>query len=238
MKARLLALVCAGPISRTTLGRLPKLAGQLGPVKSGSLQRASRAVNALRGGTPVADYGDLNGARTVLVNVPDKQLPAIVAELAAGVIWKHKVALLCNSSLDSSELAPLEALGASVGSFEAIDGFQGQRYVVEGSGPAVREMRALLQHGATRVIAIRRGAKKQYLAGVVFASALVTSTIVASVKSFRNAGVPLKQAHSIAAKLASQSLRDYLKAGVAGATAAPGIELQALKDGLQDSDSD
>src|SRR5467141_2555026 len=104
MKARSLALVCAGPISRTTLGRLPKLAGQLGPVKSGSLQRASRAVNALRGGTPVADYGDLNGARTVLVNVPDQQLPAIVAELAAGVNWKHKVALLCNSSLDSSEL--------------------------------------------------------------------------------------------------------------------------------------
>ena len=167
-KARSLALVCAGPISRTGIGRLPNLADQLGPVKSGTLQRASRAVNAIGGGTPVPGYGDLENSRTVLINVPDKQLRAIVTELAAGVGWKHKVAVLCNSMLDSSELAPLEALGAAVGSFDTIAGFEGQRYVIEGSGPAIREMRALLQQGLTRVIEIRRGGKKQYLVGVDF----------------------------------------------------------------------
>jgi len=166
------------------------------------------------------------------VNVPDEQLPAVVAELAAGLTWKHKVAILCNSSLDSSALAPLEALGAAVGSFETISGFDG-RYVIEGGRSAVLEMRALLRHGAARVIEIKRGSKMQYLAGVAFATSLLTSMLVASVKSFRDAGVPLKQAHGIAAKLADKSLRDYLKAGVGGSAATPGIELQALKEGLE-----
>ena len=232
-KARSLALVCAGPISRAGIGRLPNLAERLGAVKSGTMQRASRAVNSIGGGTPVSGYGELENSRTILINVPDKQLPAIVAELAAGVGWKHKIAVLCNSTLDSSELAPLEALGAAVGSFEPIAGFDGQRYVIEGSGAAVREMGLLLQHGLTRVIEIRRGAKAQYLAGVDFASNLLTSALVASVKNLRHAGVPLKQAHSIAAKLADKSVRDYLKSGVAGSAAAPGIELKTLADGLE-----
>jgi predicted short-subunit dehydrogenase-like oxidoreductase (DUF2520 family) len=232
-KVQSLALVCAGPISRAGIGRLPNLADQLGPVKSGTLQRASRTVNSIGGGTPVSAYRDLENSRTVLINVPDKQLTAIVAELAAGVGWKHKIAVLCNSTLDSSELAPLEALGAAVGSFDTIAGFEGQRYVIEGSGPAIREMRALLQQGLTRVIEIRRGAKKHYLAGVDFVSTLLTSALVASVKNFRKAGIPLNQAHSIVAKLADKSVRDYLKAGVAGSPAAPGSELKALADGLE-----
>ena len=232
-KALPLALVCAGPISRAAIGRLPKLGEQLGPVKSGTLQRASRAVNSIGGGTPVSGYGDLENSRTVLINVPDEQLRAIVAEMAAGVGWKHKVALLCNSTLDSSELAPLEALGAAVGSFDTIAGFEGQRYVIEGSGAAIREMRALLQQGLTRVIEIRRGGKTQYLVGVDYVSSLLTSALVASVKNLRKAGVPLKQAHSIAAKVAEKSVRDYLKTGVAGSAAAPGMELKTLAEGLE-----
>src|SRR4051812_19505246 len=107
-KTRSLALVCAGPISRTTFGRLPKLAARLGCVKSGSLQSASRTVNLLGGGRAVADYHDLSSSRTILVNVPDEQLSSVVAELAVSFSWKHKIAILCNSTLDSSALAPLE----------------------------------------------------------------------------------------------------------------------------------
>jgi predicted short-subunit dehydrogenase-like oxidoreductase (DUF2520 family) len=232
-KVRSLALVCAGPISRTTFGRLPHLARKLGPVKSGSLQRASRAVTALGGGRAVSQYQDLDESKTVLLNVPDPQLDAVVAELASALTWKDKVVLLCSSPLDSSQLAPLEALGAAVGSFELIAGFEGQRYVIEGSAAAVREMRALLQHGTARAIVIRRGAKKQYLAGVACASSLLTSMIVASVNNLRAAGVPLKQAHSIAANLAGKSLRDYLKAGVAGS----GADLQTLTDALKSASS-
>jgi predicted short-subunit dehydrogenase-like oxidoreductase (DUF2520 family) len=232
MKARSLALVCAGPISRASLGRVPHLGSRLGPVKSGTLQRASRAANSLGGGIPVSEYHELNHSRTILVSVPDDQLPVVVAELATEVAWKHKVAILCNSRLDSSALASLENLGAGVGSFDAINGFDG-RYVIEGSRSAIREMRTLLQHGTARAVEIRRGTKRQYLAGVDISTSLLTSMLVAAVKSFREAGVPLKQAHDIAAKLAGKSLRDYLKAGVGGAAATPGIELQALREGLE-----
>ena len=202
-------------------------------MKSGSLQRASRAVNSIGGGRPVSEYWELNESRTVLINVPDDQLAATVADLAAGVTWKHKTAILCNSPLDSAQFAQLEALGAGVGSFDAVAGFEGQRYVIEGSSSALREMRVLLNHDLTRVIEIRRGAKEQYLAGVAFATSLVSSMIVASVKSLRAAGIPLGQAHNIAAKLAEKSIRDYLKAGVAGSPANPGTRLQALADGLE-----
>jgi len=232
-KARSLALVCAGPISRTGIGRLPNLAEQLGPVKSGTLQRASRAVNLMGAGTPAARYEDLQGSRTILINVPDGQLGAIVAELASGMGWKHKIALLCNSMLDSSELAPLEVLGAAVGSFDTIAGLEGQGYVIEGSRPAILEMRMLLQHGLPRVIEIHRGAKPQYLVGVELASTLLTSTLVASVKNLRQAGIPLKQAHNIAAKLATRALRAYLKASVEGSAATTGIGLKALAEGLE-----
>ncbi|MEO8127432.1 MAG: hypothetical protein ABJF23_02450 [Bryobacteraceae bacterium] len=233
MKPRSLALVCAGPISRTGIGRLPNLTERLGPVKSSTKQRASRAVNSLCAGTPAGAYSDLENSRTILINVPDRQVRAIVAEMAHSLCWKHKIALLCNSELDSSELAPLESRGAAVGSFDTIAGLEGQGYVIEGSRVAIREMRILLQLGLPRVIEISRGAKQQYLVGVDFASTLLTSALVASVKNLRQAGIPLRQAHNIAAKLAEKSLRDYLKASVEGSPAAPGTGLKALAEGLE-----
>ena len=104
---------------------------------------------------------------------------------------------------------------------------------MEGSPAAVREMRALLRHGSIRAVEIRRGSKNEYLAGVAFATSLLTSMLVASVKSLRNSGFPLKDAHGMAAMLAEKALKDYLKGGVAGSPAAPGAELQALADGLE-----
>jgi hypothetical protein len=233
-KARSLALVCAGPISRSGISRLRKITGQLGPVKSGSLQRASRAVNALRAGTPTADYHDLEASRTILLNVPDRQLPAIVRELdGSEVTWKHKILLLCDSSLDSSELARLEAKGAAVGSFEAIGGPDDRRYAIEGTGLALREMRALIQQEDIRVVEIRRGAKKQYLAGVTFATTFLKSMISGAVECFRDSGLPLKQAEQVAAILVDKTMRDYLKAGSNGTAVSPEENAGGLAEGLE-----
>ena len=232
-KARSLALVCSGPISRTGLVRLPNLAARLGPVKSTSLQSASRAVNLIGGGNAVTFYRELNASRTVLLNVPDDRLSTIVAELAVNLVCKNKIIILSNSSLDSSQLNRLESQGAAIGSFAEVPGSEGKRFVMEGSRTAVREMRMLLEQGGVRAFEIRRGAKTQYLTGTAFATTLLTSMIVAAVKSFRDAGMPLKEAHGLAAKLAEKALKDYLKTGVGGSPAMPGVDLQALATGLE-----
>src|SRR5258708_29679037 len=66
-KARSVALVCAGQVSRSGLVRLPALAEQLALVKSTHLRQASRAANALRAGTAVSTYEQLAKAKTFLI---------------------------------------------------------------------------------------------------------------------------------------------------------------------------
>ncbi len=233
-KARSLALVCAGPISRNGIARLPKIIAQLGPVKSGTLQRASRAVNALGGGAPVAEYQAIADSQTILVNVPDDQLPGILGELAGtGIDWTQKIAILCNSSLGSGELTRLESQGAAVGSFDAITGFEDLRYVIEGNDSAVREMRALIEQGDVRAIEIRQGAKKQYLAGITFATDFLASTITGAVDCLRDSGLPIRYAHQIAATLVEKTLRDFLKSGAKALPGSSEALLGEIADGLQ-----
>jgi predicted short-subunit dehydrogenase-like oxidoreductase (DUF2520 family) len=229
--------VCAGPISRNGIARIPRIIDLLGPVKSGSLQRASRAVNVLGAGTAVDGYKDIDGSRTILVNVPDQQLPAIVAELAvAEITWKKKIVLLCNSSLDSLELALLKSEGADVGSFEAVYGFNELRYVIEGTNPAVREMRALIQHRNVRAIEIRSEGKELYLAGVACATTFLTSIIAAGVECLRESGLKLPQAQTIAAQLVNKTMGEFLRAGTKGVPVAEAHVLANMASSVESRD--
>jgi predicted short-subunit dehydrogenase-like oxidoreductase (DUF2520 family) len=236
-KARSVALVCAGPISRSGIARLPKIIDLLGPVKSGSLQRASRAVNVLGAGTAVHGYKDLDGSRTILLNMPDRLLPPIVAELAASDInWKKKIVLLCSSSLDSLELGRLKSEGAEVGSFVAIHGFNELRYIIEGTDPAVRQMRTLIQHRNVRAMEIRSEGKDLYLAGVACATTFLTSIVTAAVESLRESGLKLPQAQKIAAQLVNKTMGEFLKAGPKGVPAADAQVLANLAGSIEDRD--
>jgi predicted short-subunit dehydrogenase-like oxidoreductase (DUF2520 family) len=236
-KARSVALVCAGPISRNGIARLPGIIDLLGPVKSGSLQRASRAVNALGAGTPVDRYKDLDGSCTILLNMPDHLLPPIVAELAAAEInWNKKIVLLCNSSLDSLELGRLKSEGAEVGSFVAIHGFNELRFIIEGTDPAVRQMRALIQHRNVRTIEIRSEAKDRYLAGVACATTFLTSIVAAAVESLRESGLKPPQAQKIAAQLVSKTMAEFLKAGPKGVPAAEAHVLANMAGCIENRD--
>src|SRR4051794_29986401 len=107
-KLRPVALVCAGPVSRTALEDLPKLREQLGAVKAGSYRLASRYVNRLRAGTPVHSYDELHDSSLILINVPEGMIPAVVSDLAgANIRWTGKHVALYQSGFDCSALGPL-----------------------------------------------------------------------------------------------------------------------------------
>lgn len=211
-RVKSVALVCAGPTSRSEIAKLPYLAERLGPVKSFSLRVASRAVNSMRAGYPVASYEELDCADSIVISAPDVQTPQLVEELGrAGIRWKNKSVVLCNSILESRHLAVMGHMGATTGSFNYVDGFAGKRLVVEGDDGAVRVVRTLLEHGGTRAIRIKRGEKANYLAGVAFVSALVTPMIAAAMQCFRRADISTYDSQRLIEEMMERSVRSYFR---------------------------
>src|SRR5512133_612805 len=105
-------MVCAGAVSRTTVGTHPGILQQLGPVKAASLRVASRAVNAMRAGTAVSTYQELAEVSVILISAPDAEIELIIGQLAtAGLRFRHKVILLADSEFDSGALLALTTAG-------------------------------------------------------------------------------------------------------------------------------
>ena len=213
-KAKSVALIGAGELTDSPLTRFRWLSERLGPVKAPSYRLASRIANRLRAGHAVKDYGEFDACRLVLVCVPDKMLPRVVAELcASGIGWKDKAVGLCSTWLDSSELADVAALGASVGSISPIPGFEDFRYLVEGDKMAIRECRLLVEDREQRAIAIDRPLKPFYLTALTCTGTLSFALMMAASESLRHAGVPSSVSASILEKQVGRSLRSYVRGG-------------------------
>jgi predicted short-subunit dehydrogenase-like oxidoreductase (DUF2520 family) len=217
------ALVGAGNLTDSPLTRFLRLSDQLGPVKSSTFRLASRISNIFRSGHPVKDYADLNGCRLILVCVPDKTLPKIVAEMAAsGISWHGKAIVLCSMWLDSSQLSELSARGGSIGSISPVPGFEGLedfRYLVEGDKLAILEAKRLVAHQKRRLIAIERSLKPFYLAALTCSGNLLFALLVAASESLRHAGLSSPVSATILEKQFGKALRSYLKSGRNGSPA-------------------
>jgi predicted short-subunit dehydrogenase-like oxidoreductase (DUF2520 family) len=230
-KARSLALVAAGPVSRSFLARLPLVREHLGPVKSCSFRLASRISNALHAGFPVADYGELEPARVILISLPARSLPRVLGELAAAPVdWRHKAVILCDAEHDSSLLAPLAARGAATASMAPLEGFDTRRILVEGDAPALAAARRLLAHGELTAVELQRQAKAVYLAGITFLTAFAAPMLAAAGECLRRAGLSRQLAAQVVERLSQRALRSYPRGGGrACAEAAPRNELAALE---------
>lgn len=213
-KLRPVALLCAGPVSRSPLTRLPNLIRHVAWVKASSYRVASRAVNALGGGTPVGEIDDMKRAGIWLVSVPVEDLPAALDELrAAGIDWKRRILILLSAEAESEACGWFREEGAAVATFAPI-GEDGVRFVAEGDSDAVRVIRYLLEdsHGR-RVVEIRKGAKPAYLAGALTATRDVMPLIAGAVESFHAAGISNPEAKAITEALLTGAMRSYFRAG-------------------------
>lgn len=214
MKKRPLALVGAGPVSRSFLIRLPWVTEQIGPVFSFSYRLASRIANSLRAGFPSADYRDFDDVRTLLVSVPARLLPRALDQLLANPIdWRHRTVLLCDAEQDSRALAALAARGAATASFAPLEGFETSWLLLEGDWPALIAARRLLAHREVRLLELRPNRKAAYLAGIAFLGVLSIPTLSAANDCFRQAGLSPHLTAQLIERLSQRTLRGFLKSG-------------------------
>src|SRR5437879_2861864 len=118
-------LIGAGKLTDSPLARMWALRERLGPVKSSSVRVASRIVNSLRAGYPVADYKEFGKCGLILISVPDSLVPKMVVELSSQPLnWRNMSVVLCSAALGSKELERVSHAGAAVGALCSIPGFE------------------------------------------------------------------------------------------------------------------
>lgn len=205
-------LICAGPVSRGGLSRLPGLHEQLGWVKSNTIAAASRAVNGLNAGRAVRDMESLSKAQLIIIQ-PANALESIVEELAtSGLHWQGKTVAVFHPSLDAAALCRLERLGASVGSI-AVMSESPLRFLIEGTPEALRRLRKFFRSAGMPVVEIGAGGKSAYLAGVYAVTAEFLPLIARAIDWFERAGMDKSTAGASAASLAEATMKAYFRAG-------------------------
>ena len=230
------AVIGGGRVSGSFVARLPRLGSDLGPVAAQSYRQASRIANSIGAGHAVKRYEDLDGSALILICAPAKAVGQIVSALADAIDGRGKILLLCDSGVDSRQLAGLKSKGAKVGSIQAIPGFEGRRFVVEGDGAAVRAAKRLVGQLGGRVEEVSAAKLDVYAAGLSFGRSLFTPLMEASLLCLQEAGMPKPSAMKVVEALFQSSLRAYAYAGkrswsgplAAGTYAAVRKEVEAL----------
>lgn len=215
-----IGLIAAGAVSQSFLARVQVVRDRLGPVYSPALRIASRIVNGLRVGFPVADLEAFSRCAIVLTSVPDDMLDSMIqTATAAKVRWQRKTVVLCDSSRDSSALEPLQKLGGFCASLDAIPATGETRFVAEGDVAAIAELRRLV--GRKNLLVLDRGGKAAYQAGLLLATDLAIGLTAAAVESLRAAGLKRPEAVPVIEALVTHAARSYAKAGRRAAAGLP-----------------
>lgn len=213
-RARSLALVCAGPISRTSLSRLPRLREQLGLVKASSYRLASRAVNSLRAGFPVHSYEELGSASLILISVPEPVVQAVVYELSnAKISWHGKVVALYETAHDTAILCALGVKGAEIATVNTIGGHERNEFLLEGSSAALRTIRKFLLTRSSRTIEVRHGRKSDYMDAVHLAANVVPSLVEAISERLRSSGLTRSESERLAQDMLTNAMKAFFRAG-------------------------
>lgn len=214
-------LIGPGRAGQALARLLPPSRYELGPVLSRTLTSARRATREMRLGTPTDNYDDFAGCGLILIAVPDDAI-APVARLLAGASFsfRRKVVLHTSGALDSSELAPLRARGAAVGSLHPLQTFgrhvlslAGVHFAVEGDEAAQRLAQSLVTHWRGKLIRIQRHHKALYHAAATFASPFFTPLMEAAVRLMGRAGVPPQSAIQALRPLLSTTLENFAHTG-------------------------
>jgi len=203
-----IGLYGAGPVTKTFVARLPRLAKRLGPVAAPEFRVASRIVNALGAGHAAKDLAEFDAVHLILISVPDALLREAVGQLcAAKIAWQQKV-VLCDSGLDSSHLAPMRELGAATGSMQPIEGLANQ-YVAEGDRAAVREAKSLIRQVGGSLLELDSARVAHYAAAISLASSLFTPMIGACIECLSVASGNRRESARVAEDLLLKSVRGY-----------------------------
>ena len=225
MKKQLqLGLVVEGNSTESAVLHLPKLAEELGPIKSTVLRVARRVSNMLKAGYAVADYEELQAASLILIHVPDAAVPRVVDELCSSeLILKDLSFVLCESWLAIEKLSPLENKGAAVATLVSLPIHQGNWFAVEGQAKAVRQIRQFLDRNEVRSNEILPGSKHLLFASELLATALPVPLLVTAQCALRASGISGKMLSALLEQITEKMVNDFLK-GARGYWGGPLIE--------------
>ncbi len=214
MKRRLqVGLLVEGNSTRSAILRMPRLAEELGPIKSPVFRVARRISNFLHAGYAVSSYADMQKCRLILMKVPDDALAQTVDELCASELDLNNFCfVLCESWLSSDALRPLALRGSSVATLVAAPGRRSW-FIAEGDVPAIRQARKLIEADNVKILEVRPGHKPHYFAADLLVAALTVPLLQAAQQSLRTSGITGNHLQTLFSEMVEQTLRDFLKGG-------------------------
>ena len=213
-KLPLMALLCAGSISRSPLARLPQIRRYVRWVKASSYRVAARVTTALRAGVPVQDISELQHVKFWLVYAPAEDLSPIIRELGTlGESLEGSQVIILDEALAATGTENLRQLGAQVATFSPVEAEE-KRYVMEGDPDALKTIRQLVDSpNSSKVVELKKGAKPEYIQGALAATKSILPCVADAVERFTNAGISAPEAKSITEALVTESMRAYFRAG-------------------------
>jgi hypothetical protein len=207
-----LGLVVEGNSTESAVLHLPRLAEELGPVKSPVLRVARRVSNMLRAGYAVADYEELQAASLILIRAPDTAVPRIIDELRSSeLVLKDLSFVLCESWLPSNKLSALTNAGAAVATLVRLPTHQGSWFAVEGEAKAVRQTRQFLDRNEVRSSELFPDSKHLLFASELLAAALPVPLLVTAQQALRASGISGKLLSTLLEQITQRMVCDFLK---------------------------
>ena len=205
-------LVLEGSSTRSAVLRLPRLAEELGPIKSGHVGIARRFSNLIQGGYPVSEYEELQNTRVILLHIPDEAVNRIVDELCRSELIMNRISfVLCESWLTTDALGPLRKRGASVATLVRAPTIERDWFVLEGQTPASRLARRLIERHEARAFEMKLGSKHLLFMAEMLVTVLPIPLLTAAQRSLRTGGITGNDLAALLDHMTQKMLRDVIK---------------------------
>lgn len=209
-----LALLTAGSITHNPVSRYPGIVKLIGPVKAPTFREASRAVNALKGGTAVRSIEEMPSSSLFLLSAPERYVPKLIRDMVEAVPdWRGREVALCSGALDSRDLEPLAKRGAHTASITPLELFDKPVFLVEGHPRAVQRWRTVLATTRGRVLDIGVHGLPLFTTASDLTSLILLPLLEAATGSLRRAGIPLADAQKMVERMVSRTVRNHVKSG-------------------------
>lgn len=228
-----IAIIGAGVLG-TSLGILLRRAGhEIVAVSSRTLRSSRAAVAAIGGGAVVSDPGTAAlGADLVVLAVPDRAIPMVAIQVAAGgALRRGAVVAHLSGALPAGVLAGVRAAGGSLGSMHPLQSFAdvetavttlpGSYVFVEGDDEAVAVLHALASSIDAKPVPVSSASKSLYHAAASVASNYLVTIADFAADLMGKAGVPADLALKALLPLMTGTLRNLATVGLPDALTGP-----------------
>ena len=202
----------AGAVGKSLIGALPRKTFEIGPVAAVSYRVASRIANVLRAGYSVRSVTELNAAPVILFHSPPEQQANLLELLdTAGIQWKGKALIFCDSEVDIHSMQRFEAKGAGTGLIRSF-GIPGS-VAVAGRAAALVEVRRIARAARMKPIEIAPAALCLFDSALMLCNIALTPLIDSAVSFACRSGVRRNAATRAVCALIEQTVREYAHSG-------------------------